>query len=90
MKKLTILIGVLLIGTLGIAQEKVWKVDPVHSRISFNVTHLLITEVTGQFNEYKASIKSDKSDFSDAIINFEMATRSIDTDNERSDKHFAS
>ncbi len=90
MKKLISLIGVLLIGTLGIAQEKVWKVDPAHSRISFNVTHLLITEVTGQFNLYNVSVKSDKPDFSDAIIDFEMFTKSIDTDNERRDKHLRS
>jgi len=90
MKKFTTLIGVLLIGTLGIAQEKVWKVDPIHSRISFNVTHLLITEVTGQFKDYMVSIKSDKTDFSDAIINFEMSTKSVDTGNERRDKHLRS
>jgi polyisoprenoid-binding protein YceI len=90
MKKLTTFIALLLISTSVIAQKKVWKVDPAHSKISFNVTHLLITEVNGQFKEYVASIKSDREDFSDANISFELVTSSIDTDNNRRDKHLRS
>ncbi len=90
MKKLTTLIFGLLLGTFVMAQEKVWKIDPEHSRISFNVTHLLITEVTGRFQNFEASIKSDRADFSDAVISFVINTNSISTDNEKRDKHLRS
>ncbi len=72
------------------AQTTNWALDASHSSIQFNVTHLVISEVTGKFNKFDVSVKSDKADFTDAKISFTTETNSIDTDNADRDKHLQS
>jgi polyisoprenoid-binding protein YceI len=67
-----------------------WKLDPTHSEIQFKVKHLVITTVTGQFNEFEASFESLKDDFSDASISFSANIASIDTNNAQRDAHLKS
>ena len=67
-----------------------WKIDKAHSEIKFKVKHLVVSTVTGQFNEFDATIKSDKPDFSDAKISFEADINSIDTKSEQRDGHLKS
>lgn len=68
----------------------IWKIDQAHSEIKFKVKHLVISTVTGQFNDFSATIESEKPDFSDAKIAFEAAVDSIDTKNEQRDTHLKS
>ncbi|MBI3883202.1 MAG: YceI family protein [Sphingobacteriales bacterium] len=67
-----------------------WSIDPTHSEIQFKVKHLMITTVTGNFNEFTAAIESEKEDFSDAKISFSATTNSVDTKNEQRDTHLKS
>jgi len=46
----------------------IWNADPAHSEVGFSITHLGISDVSGTFNDFNASIKSSKSDFSDAFM----------------------
>lgn len=68
----------------------IWKIDQAHSEIKFKVKHLVVSTVTGQFNDFNATIRSEKQDFSDAKIWFEAAVDSIDTKNEQRDSHLRS
>jgi polyisoprenoid-binding protein YceI len=68
----------------------IWKIDQAHSEIKFKVKHLVVSTVTGQFNDFSATIESEKSNFSDAKISFEAAIDSIDTKNEQRDGHLKS
>lgn len=68
----------------------VWKVDPAHTEIKFKVKHLVVSTVTGQFNAFDAIIRSEKPDFSDAVISFEADVNSISTKNEQRDGHLKS
>lgn len=67
-----------------------WKIDPAHSEIEFKVKHLMITNVTGHFAGYDATLESGKDDFSDAKINFEADVNSISTKNAQRDEHLKS
>lgn len=67
-----------------------WKIDQAHSEIKFKVKHLVVSTVTGQFNEFDAIVESDKPDFSDAKISFEADVNSINTKNEQRDGHLKS
>lgn len=69
---------------------KNWKIDPAHSEVNFNVKHLLVSTVRGHFENFDATIKSDKEDFSDAKIEFEADVNSINTKNEQRDTHLKS
>ncbi|MGX5818461.1 YceI family protein [Chitinophaga lutea] len=67
-----------------------WKIDPAHSEIEFKVKHLMITNVTGHFGTYDATMTASKEDFSDADIQFEADVNSISTKNTQRDEHLKS
>jgi len=67
-----------------------WTIDPTHSEITFKVKHLVISTVTGKFQEFDATIESDNEDFEDANITFEANIDSIETGNEDRDNHLKS
>lgn len=67
-----------------------YKIDAAHSEITFKVKHLMITNVTGNFNKFDATLESSAADFSDAKISFEADIDSISTNNEQRDAHLKS
>lgn len=70
--------------------ESVWVVDKAHSKIGFSVTHLLISEVGGNFKDFDLTVKASKNDFTDAKIEFKARTSSIFTNNEKRYEHLRS
>ncbi|WP_438945125.1 YceI family protein [Sediminibacterium sp.] len=67
-----------------------YKIDPMHSEITFKVKHLMITNVTGSFQQFDATMEATAEDFSDAKISFEADINSISTGNEQRDTHLKS
>ncbi|MBK7981006.1 MAG: YceI family protein [Ignavibacteriae bacterium] len=90
MKTIKIAAILLLIAGVNFAQTT-WSIDKSHSKIGFSVTHMIITETEGQFDNFDISVES-KSDnnFEDAKINFSADVNSINTDNEKRDQHLKS
>lgn len=77
------------ISTISFAQTT-WTVDKSHSKVGFNVTHLVIASVDGYFKEFDAQITTSGDDFAKANISFTANTNSIFTDNNDRDKHLRS
>ncbi|MEI6173071.1 MAG: YceI family protein [Bacteroidota bacterium] len=71
------------------AQTK-WAVDNSHSNVKFTVTHMVISEVEGNFKSFTGTLTAAKPDFTDASIEFSVDIASINTDNEQRDKHLKS
>lgn len=91
MKAKTAIIGVLMLTVLlASAQKTKWTFDKAHSKIQFDVAHMVISEVSGQFHDYEGTILADKEDFSDAKIEFSIDVKSVDTDTEKRDQHLRS
>jgi polyisoprenoid-binding protein YceI len=67
-----------------------YKIDAAHSEITFKVKHMMITNVSGNFNKFDATMESAAADFSDASIQFEAEVNSINTNNEQRDGHLKS
>lgn len=67
-----------------------YKIDPSHSHITFKVKHLMISNVSGSFKKFDATLEAEKDDFTDAKISFEADASSIDTGNEQRDGHLQS
>ncbi|WP_202628588.1 YceI family protein [Sediminibacterium soli] len=67
-----------------------YKIDAAHSEITFKVKHLMITNVTGSFTRFDATMEADAADFSDAKISFEADVDSVTTNNEQRDGHLKS
>jgi len=91
MKKTVLFLSIFFLAIIyANAQETKWSFDKAHSKIQFDVAHMVISEVSGQFQEYEGGVVTSKEDFSDARIDFSIAVKSIDTDNEDRDKHLRS
>lgn len=90
MKKLFIACAALGLSLGSMAQSNIWKTDNSHSNVKFSVTHLVVSDVEGNFKAYAGTIQSAKPDFTDAVIDFTVDIASINTDNESRDKHLKS
>jgi polyisoprenoid-binding protein YceI len=67
-----------------------WTIDKAHSEVQFKVKHMMITNVSGLFNNYDANIETEGEDFTKAKIVFSADTSSIDTKSEQRDAHLKS
>src|SRR6187549_3585622 len=67
--------------------NQTWVLDPTHSELQFKIKHLMISTVTGQFNQFKATIDTNGDDFTTAKVHFQAEVNSISTNNEQRDAH---
>lgn len=67
-----------------------WSIDQSHSEIAFKVKHMMISTVTGHFEDFQATAKTDGDDFENASIEFSAKTASINTKNKDRDTHLKS
>jgi polyisoprenoid-binding protein YceI len=67
-----------------------WSIDPMHSEVQFKVKHLVISTVTGSFQNFEGTVETEGDDFTDAKINFSLDVNSIDTNQEQRDGHLKS
>ncbi|MBD1430125.1 YceI family protein [Sphingobacterium litopenaei] len=75
---------------IAVAQVK-WSVDPAHTNARFEVKHLGIAFVDGQFKTLEGNVESaTATDFNNAKINFSIDVNSIDTRVEMRDNHLKS
>jgi len=90
MKRATLAILAIILSASSLLAQTTWKSDPVHSKVLFNVTYMVLTEVTGRFNEFEVAMTATSEDFTDATVTATVKAKSIDTDNERRDNHLKS
>lgn len=90
MKFFAALTAALFLAGGAAVQAGTWKVDKTHSTVGFAVSHLVISETTGEFSDYDVTVESSKDDFTDAKINVSIKVNSIDTDDEKRDGHLKS
>lgn len=67
-----------------------WSVDPTHSDVQFKVKHLVISSITGSFNNFAGGASADNDHFDNAEIHFSLDVDSIDTNMEIRDAHLKS
>ncbi len=70
--------------------KNTWVVDPTHTEVQFKVKHMMITNVTGNFNEFEAKAETEGDDFSKAELSFNAKIESINTNNAQRDEHLKS
>ena len=71
------------------AAPSVWTIDNTHSGVGFQIRHF-VSKVRGKFKDVKGTITADESAWQDGVIDVEIATASISTDNGRRDGHLRS
>lgn len=87
MKNLLKTLALLLVFvSINFAQTE-WAFDKSHSNVSFSVTHMLISEIEGDFRSFEGKIITEDDSFENAEISLTVDLNSIDTDNEKRDNH---
>ena len=84
-----------LLFTVGMIVNSVWaadsyKVDPAHTTLGFSAKHMMISNVSGQFDKFDGQIMFDPKDLANSKINVTIEVPSIDTRNEKRDTHLRS
>lgn len=85
MKKFLLLATATILTVAANAQN--WKLDPAHSKITFNTKYLVISDVEGEFTKFDGTFTSSKPDFSDLKVSVSVDVSSINTDSEMRDNH---
>ena len=89
MKKLIFAV-ILFVHASVSAQTTTWKNDKMHSKLTFTVTHLLVSDVDGLFKNFDVTITTTKPDFSDAMFDLSADAASINTEVEMRDNDLKS
>jgi len=67
-----------------------WNLDAMHSEVAFKVRHMMISNVSGTFNQVEASMSNASSDLTGAQFSFSASVDSIDTGVADRDAHLKS
>jgi polyisoprenoid-binding protein YceI len=89
MKLIKIFFATLILSSFVIAQTN-WNFDKSHSKLGFSVSHMVITDVDGNFKEFDGTIITEGDNFENTKIELSANVASIDTDNEKRDNHLKS
>lgn len=64
-----------------------WVLDPTHSELGFKIKHLMITNVSGNFNRFEVKAETNGNDFTTASITAKIEVDSVNTNNAQRDEH---
>src|SRR5258708_40053978 len=73
----------------GLVRTGSWVADPAHSRVEFQVKHMGIATVKGQFNEFEGQIEVS-GDLTAAKASGTIKVASVDTKQPQRDDHLRS
>ena len=67
-----------------------WKIDNMHSEVGFKVRHMMISNVSGSFASFDATLNAADENLSGASFDFSAAVDSINTGVADRDGHLKS
>jgi len=82
-----ILATILVIGSTVARGADTYTVDPVHSSISFMISHVGISNIHGRFNDFSGKFTIDTADPARSSFALSIPIASIDTNNVKRDAH---
>ncbi len=90
MKLLTLITMTLALTQSVYAQQSGdYSIDPLHSKVGFEIPHLVISSVEGKFNEYEGKIALAEK-FNQSSVEAKIKIASIDTSVSKRDDHLRS
>lgn len=90
MKRFLLLSTSLLLAAFVMIVSIEWTVDKAHSEIGFEVRHLGLAKVKGEFKEYDVTLAFDPADLSTLEASATIQVASVDTGVERRDNDLRS
>jgi len=88
--------GVVIIFVLSLlvnaafGQAQKYSIDKSHSEIGFEVSHMVIADVQGEFQDYEVNFMFDPNNPSNSLVETRVKIASIDTDEQKRDDHLRS
>ena len=80
--------GVLFVPAL--ARASTWDIDPSHTAIEFNVRHMMVSTVKGQFEKVKGTLELDEKDVTKSTVEVSIEVGSVNTHEPKRDGHLKS
>jgi len=77
-------------ATVSSAEMATWTIDYDHSRVGFQVRHMVISKTNGKFLKYSAVIEMDPEEENVKTLQATIQTNSVFTDHTNRDKHLRS
>ncbi len=86
MNKLIRLLALVMV-TSGFLFAGNYSIDKSHSMVGFEVSHMVISTVSGKFTDYSVSLNFDANNLSDFSVEARIKVESVDTESEKRDNH---
>jgi polyisoprenoid-binding protein YceI len=86
MKRLLALLAVVSLLATARAETEVYKIDPVHSSISYSIRHVF-SKFTSSFTKVTGELTVDRADLTKSSVVATIDVAALTTDNEGRDKH---
>jgi len=67
-----------------------WKIDPAHSQIGFSIRHMMISNVSGRFENFSGTVEFDEEELTRSSVNVQIEAASINTREPKRDGHLKS
>ena len=90
MNKMNLIYALALTLAPSFANALELEVDPAHSSLGFDIKHLVVSTVHGNFTDFSGNLTLDEKDFTQSKINFSVKVDSINTTNAKRDGHLKS
>jgi polyisoprenoid-binding protein YceI len=78
-------IGLLLVATQSWAAK--YEIDPTHTQVGFEVSHMMVSSVPGRFDKFEGSFDFDEKSGKLTGLTAKIDTASINTNNKDRDDH---
>jgi polyisoprenoid-binding protein YceI len=62
-----------------------WAAQPQQSEVSFEIRHLMVSHIKGNFSQFEANVLTNGNDFSTADIALKILSKSVNTDDSKRD-----
>lgn len=88
--RLLVTTALLVTTTVSTSVAAMLQVDPAHSSVTFEATHLKLTTIPGKFGEFSGSIDLNDKDITKSTVEFTVQIASINTNVGQRDDHLRS
>lgn len=89
MRTLYITLFLLSITFSGVSANN-YSVDKSHTVVAFEVTHMVISKVSGKFADFSSTLTFDENNLDNFVIETIVKIESVSTENEKRDNHLKS
>jgi len=73
-----------------VASAATWTIDPEHSTVGFKVRHLMVSNVSGNFENHSGTVDINDKDITKSRVEVSIDTSSINTHVQKRDQHLRS